>query len=307
MLLEPFFIPLSAKSTFTYDNHNNIPIIMNYLEFIFHTEPCTEIVNDVLCAVLGEAGFESFVEQEEGVNAYIQTGLYDEALLKAAIEEFPLPDTRITYSYQEAEDKDWNEEWEKNFFQPIVIGDRCVIHSTFHHDVPQAEYDIVINPQMAFGTGHHETTSLVIGELLESDLQGKAALDMGCGTSILAILARMRGAQPCTAIDIDEWCIRNSLENIELNRVDQISVSQGDASSLADKGPFDLVIANINRNILLNDMKSYVARMKPDAALLMSGFYVEDIPLIREEAERNGLRFVHHKEKNRWAVVKFIR
>ncbi|WP_288910198.1 50S ribosomal protein L11 methyltransferase [uncultured Bacteroides sp.] len=278
---------------------------MKYLEFIFHTEPCTEVVNDVLSAVLGEVGFESFVEQEGGIAAYIQTALYDEEALKSALDSFPLADTTLTYTYKEAEDKDWNEEWEKNFFQPIVIGNRCVIHSTFHHDVPQAEYDIVINPQMAFGTGHHETTSLIIGELLEADLQGKALLDMGCGTSILAILARMRGAAPCTAIDIDEWCVRNSLENIELNHVDSISVSQGDASILPDKGPFDVVIANINRNILLNDMKHYVARMNPGARLFMSGFYTDDIPAIREEAERNGLRFVHHKEKNRWAAVQF--
>lgn len=278
---------------------------MKYLEFTFRTEPCTEVVNDVLSAVLGEVGFESFVEQEGGIAAYIQTNLFDEAALKAALADFPLPDVTITYTYTEAEDKDWNEEWEKNFFQPIVIGNRCVIHSTFHHDVPQAEYDIVINPQMAFGTGHHETTSLIIGELLEADLQGKALLDMGCGTSILAILARMRGAAPCTAIDIDEWCVRNSLENIALNHVDCIDVCQGDASCLTDKGPFDVVIANINRNILLNDMQHYIARMNPGARLLMSGFYIEDIPVIRAEAERNGLRFIHHREKNRWAAVQF--
>ena len=278
---------------------------MKYFEFTFHTSPCTETVNDVLTAVLGEVGFESFVECEGGLTAYIQQTLCDENAIKIAITEFPLPDTDITYTYTEAEDKDWNEEWEKNFFQPIVIGDRCVIHSTFHNDVPQAEYDIVINPQMAFGTGHHETTSLIIGELLDSDLQGKALLDMGCGTSILAILARMRGASPCTAIDIDEWCVRNSLENIALNGVDNIAVSQGDASSLKSKGPFDMVIANINRNILLADMKHYIARMNPGAELLMSGFYIDDIPVIREEAERNGLHFVHHREKNRWAAVKF--
>ena len=160
---------------------------MKYLEFTFHTTPCTEIVNDVLSAVLGEAGFESFVEQTDGITAYIQKDLYNETALKEALADFPLPDTQIEYAYQEAEDKDWNEEWEKNFFQPIIIGDRCVIHSTFHRDIPQAEYDIVINPQMAFGTGHHETTSLIIGELLDNDLQGKSLLDMGCGTSILAI------------------------------------------------------------------------------------------------------------------------
>ena len=171
---------------------------MKYLEFIFRTTPCTETVNDVLSAVLADAGFESFVERPDGIAAYIQAALYKEENLRQAIADYPLPGTDITYSYTEAEDKDWNEEWEKNFFQPIVIGDRCVIHSTFHQDVPQAEYDIVINPQMAFGTGHHETTSLIIGELLDTDLQGKKVLDMGCGTSILAILARMRGASSCT-------------------------------------------------------------------------------------------------------------
>lgn len=278
---------------------------MKYLEFSFRILPCTETVNDVLSAVLGEAGFESFVEQPDGINAYIQKDLYDEEAFKEAITNFPLPDTRIEYSYQEAEDKDWNEEWEKNFFQPIIIGDRCVIHSTFHEDVPQAEYDIVINPQMAFGTGHHETTSLIIGELLDNDLQGKSLLDMGCGTSILAILARMRGAAPCTAIDIDEWCVRNSLENISLNGVDCIDVFQGDASSLEGKGPFDVIIANINRNILLNDLPQYVRCMHPGSELYMSGFYIDDIPVIQAEAERNGLHLVHHREKNRWAAVKF--
>ena len=279
---------------------------MKYFEFVFRTHPCTETVNDVLAAVLGEAGFESFMECEGGLTAYIQQSLCDETSIKNAIADFPLPDTEITYTYTEAEDKDWNEEWEKNFFQPIVIGDRCVIHSTFHHDVPKAEYDIVINPQMAFGTGHHETTSLIIEELLDSELKDKSLLDMGCGTSILAILARMRGARPCTAIDIDEWCVRNSIENIELNGVNEIAVSQGDASSLVGKGPFDVIIANINRNILLNDMRHYIACMHPGSELYMSGFYIDDIHAIREEAEKYGLVFVHYKEKNRWAEVKFV-
>lgn len=279
---------------------------MKYLEFAFRTTPCTETANDVLSAVLGEVGFESFIEAPDGITAYIQKDLFNEAALQEAISDFPLPDTQIGYTFQDAEDKDWNKEWEKNFFQPIVIGDRCVIHSSFHHDASKAEYDIVINPQMAFGTGHHETTSLIIGELLDSELQGKSLLDMGCGTSILAILACMRGAAPCTAIDIDEWCVRNSLENIELNGVDSITVSQGDASSLEGKGPFDVVIANINRNILLNDMKQYVRCMHPGSELYMSGFYVDDIPVIQAEAERNGLHLVHHQEKNRWAAVKFV-
>ena len=279
---------------------------MKYFEFTFDTHPCTETVNDVLAAVLGEAGFESIVEREGGMTAYIQQSLYNEETLKTELANFPIPDTEITYEFTEAEDKNWNEEWEKNFFQPIVIGNRCVSHFTFHQDVRLAEYVFVSNPLMAFGTGHHETTSLIIGELLDSELTGKSLLDMGCGTSILAILARMRGAQPCTAIDIDEWCVRNSIENIELNGVTDIAVSQGDASALAGKGPFDVVIANINRNILLNDMKQYAACMHPGSELYMSGFYVDDIPVIRQEAEKTGFTFVHHQEKNRWTAVKFV-
>lgn len=280
---------------------------MKYFEFKFNTNPCDETVNDTLAYLLGEIGFESFVECEEGLMAYIQCSLCDEAVVKSSLETFPLPDTKINYTFAEAEDKNWNEEWEKNYFQPIVIDDRCVIHSTFHKDVPQAKYDIVINPQMAFGTGHHETTSLILAELLDCELNGKSLLDMGCGTSILAILARMRGAQPCTAIDIDEWCVRNSIENIELNKVDDIAVSQGDASALSGKGPFDIVIANINRNILLNDMKCYVGCMHSGSELYMSGFYVNDIHVIRKKAEELGLHFVHHKEKNNWAMVKFVK
>lgn len=279
---------------------------MKYLEVTFTTHPCNETVNDVVSALAGDIGFESFVECEGGIQAYIQQALFNKEVLDEMISEFPIPNAKVEYTVKEAEDKNWNEEWEKNFFQPIIIGDRCVIHSTFHRDIPQAEYDIVINPQIAFGTGHHETTSLIIGELLDNDLQGKSLLDMGCGTSILAILARMRGAAPCTAVDIDEWCVRNSLENIELNGVDRISVFQGDASLLKDQGPFDVIIANINRNILLNDMKRYVSCMHPGSELYMSGFYVDDIPVIQAEAEHNGLRFIHHKEKNRWAAVKFV-
>lgn len=280
---------------------------MKYLEFIFKTEPCSEAVNDVLAATLGEVGFESFVDSESGITAYIQQELYREELLKASLEDFPIENVSIGYTWSEAEDKDWNEEWEKNFFQPIVIGNRCVIHSTFHQDVPQAEYDIVINPQMAFGTGHHETTSLIISELLDADLKGKTVLDMGCGTSILAILASMRGADALLAVDIDSWCVNNSIENIALNHINNIEVELGDAATLNGKGPFDVVIANINRNILLHDMAAYVACMKPQAELYMSGFYAEDVPLIREKAESLGLHFTHSKSQNNWTAVKFVR
>lgn len=280
---------------------------MKYFEVTFTILPYSETASDVLSALTAEIGFESFVEREGGMQAYVQQSLFDEAALKAILSDFPMPDTQITYTITEPEDKNWNEEWEKNFFQPIVIEGRCVIHSTFHKDYPKAEYDIVINPQMAFGTGHHETTSSILGALLEADLKGKSVLDMGCGTSILAILASMRGADRVTAIDIDDWCVNNSRDNIALNHLNNITVELGDASLLKGREPFDVVIANINRNILLNDMHAYVDCMHSGSEIYMSGFYVEDIDAIRQCGENLGLEFVGYREKNRWAAVKLIK
>ncbi len=279
---------------------------MKYFEVTFSVQPYSETAADVLSALTADIGFESFAECEGGVKAYIQQSLFDEDALKQTIAGFPLPDTGIDYTIDEPEDKDWNEEWEKNFFQPIVIGDRCVIHSTFHKDYPKAEYDIVINPQMAFGTGHHETTSSILAELLEADLKGKSVLDMGCGTSILAILASMRGADPVTAIDIDDWCVNNSRDNIALNRIENITVELGDASLLKGRKPFDVIIANINRNILLNDLPAYAECMRPGSEIYMSGFYTEDIPAIRSKGESLGMEFVHFREKHNWAAVKLV-
>ena len=279
---------------------------MKYFEVTFSVQPYSETAADVLSALTADIGFESFAECEGGVKAYIQQSLFDEDALKQTIAGFPLPDTGIDYTIDEPEDKDWNEEWEKNFFQPIVIGDRCVIHSTFHKDYPKAEYDIVINPQMAFGTGHHETTSSILAELLEADLKGKSVLDMGCGTSILAILANMRGAGKVTAIDIDDWCVNNSRDNIALNRIENITVELGDASLLKGRKPFDIIIANINRNILLNDLPAYAECMRPGSEIYMSGFYTEDIPAIRSKGESLGMEFVHFREKHNWAAVKLV-
>lgn len=279
---------------------------MKYFEIKFKTEPSSEVISDILSAFAAEAGCESFVTEDDGLTAYVQQSLFQEEILKSLLEGFPVPDVKIGYSITEAEDKDWNEEWEKNYFQPIIIDDQCVIHSTFHKNVPKAKYDIIINPQMAFGTGHHETTSLMLGELLQADLEGKVVLDMGCGTSILAIMASKRGAKAVTAIDIDDWCISNSKDNFKLNNITNINVFQGDANSLIDMD-FDVVIANINRNILLQDMHRYVACMHPGSCIYMSGFYVQDIPQIRAEGERLGLTFQHFKEKNNWCVVKLIK
>ncbi len=280
---------------------------MKYLEVTFHTLPCNDIVNDVLSALCGDIGFESFMVTNEGLKAYIKEDDFYENALKDLISSFPIDHTTIVYEIVPQEDKDWNETWEKNSFQPILIDNRCVIHSPYHTDVPQVAYDILIQPQMAFGTGYHETTSLLISELMDADLKGKSLLDMGCGTSILAILASMRGANLLTAIDIDQWSVSNSKENIRLNHVQNITVELGDASSLEGRTPFDVIIANINRNILLNDMKHYVACMHAGSEIYLSGFYVQDIPYIRTEGEKLGLRFMYHKEKNDWAVVKMMK
>jgi len=278
---------------------------MDYLEINFIIEPYEEYISDVLASELGEIGFDSFVPTIEGLDAYIPKNAFDELNLKNLLADFPF-EASIDYKVTQIESKNWNEEWEKNYFQPIVIGNDCVIHSSFHKNVPKATYDIVIDPKMAFGTGHHETTSLVIGQLLLMDLEGKTLLDMGCGTAVLAILAAMRGAKDIVAIDIDTWCTENSIENIAINNISGIEVKLGGAE-LLEGLHFDIILANINRNILLADMEQYAACLSSGGELYMSGFYVEDIPLIEAEAIRNGLKLTYYKEKNNWVVVKTVK
>ena len=278
---------------------------MQYLEVSFNVSPVSETANDIIAALAADLGFESFVESAQGTIGYVPINIYDEEALREVLTDFPMPDTTITFTTCEMEDKNWNEEWEKHFFEPIVVDSRCVIHSTFHKDYPKADFDIIINPQMAFGTGHHQTTRLIISYLLDTDLKGKTVLDMGCGTSILAILASMRGAEKLTAIDIDEWCVNNSIDNLALNHINNIKVFQGDASSLANEGPFDVIIANINRNILLADMQYYVARMNQGGEIYFSGFYESDLPMIQAEAERLGLRYMSHRIEKEWTAAQF--
>jgi len=278
---------------------------MNYFEINFFIDPFEEYISDVLISELGEIGFDSFVSTETGLVAYALETAFNEAKLKDLLSDFPF-EASIDYKVTQIESKNWNEEWEKHYFEPIVIGNECVIHSSFHKNVPKAKYDIVIDPKMAFGTGHHETTSLVIGRLLQMDLQNKSLLDMGCGTAVLAILAAMRGAKDIVAIDIDTWCTENSIENIEMNNIHGIDVQLGGAELLAGLH-FDIILANINRNILLADMEQYAACLSSGGELYMSGFYVQDIPLIEAEANRNGLILIDYHEKNNWVAVKTVK
>lgn len=279
----------------------------DYMQVRLRVEPCSEMATDVLAAMLGEIEYESFVPDEQGVTAFVPQGKYDEARLREVLAQFPIDGITLSYEATFVPGQDWNEEWEKNYFKPIVVGNECVIHSTFHHDVPQARYDVLIDPKMAFGTGHHETTTLMLQAILDNDFTGRSLLDMGCGTAVLAILACMKGAGPVVAVDIDEFATENAVENVRLNGVSGVEVRLGGTGVLKEEERFDYVLANINRNILLADMCAYAAHMKSGSRIFMSGFYVEDIPVIRAEAERLGLRFVGHSEKNRWAAVECVK
>jgi ribosomal protein L11 methyltransferase len=278
---------------------------MNFIQVNFSFEPFEEFMADILAAELAEIGFDSFVPGENGMQAFIPESKFNENSLKDAIDNYPL-EVAILYEIVTVASKNWNEEWEKHYFEPIVIGEECVIHSSFHKDIPLAKYDIIIDPKMSFGTGHHETTSLVIGEILKMDLTNKKVLDMGCGTAVLAILAAMRGATELLAIDIDNWCTENSLENIALNNVSGIEVKLGGAE-LLEGLHFDIILANINRNILLADIEKYAACLSSGGKLYMSGFYKADIPVIEAEVNRNGLELIDFKEKNNWVVVKSVK
>lgn len=278
---------------------------MNYIEVEFICEPNDEIVNSILSATIAEIGFESFMDTEKGTTAYIQESLFDKDKLSELLKELPI-EAKITFNNNHIEGKDWNEEWEQNYFKPLVIDNRCIIQSTFHNEPAIYEYNILIDPKMAFGTGHHQTTELMIREILKMDLKGKSVLDMGCGTAILAILASMRGADPIKGIDIDKWAYDNAMENLSLNNTNNISIEIGGAELLGND-KFDIVLANINRNILLNDIKQYAAVLNEGGELYMSGFYTEDIPAIKEECEKYNLKFIHNTENANWTAVKFVK
>lgn len=292
-----------TETTITNIQYHNSKKMAAYIQLRFDISNDNEIVGDILSANLVEIGFDSFSNDGTEYLAYIPKNLFDEKAVNDIIKELPIK-ADVSFTITEFEDKNWNEEWEKNYFQPIIIGDKCVIHSTFHKNIPKAKYDILIDPKMSFGTGHHETTSQMINHILNLDLKNKNVLDMGCGTSILGILASMCGAEKVTAIDIDEWCYNNSLENIALNHIKNIEVQCGDASLLSGR-KFDVILANINRNILLNDIPTYVKSLNDGGELIVSGFYESDIPAISEMCFSCGLSFITNTEKNKWVAVKY--
>ena len=213
------------------------------------------------------------------------------------------PDFTISHTIEEIEQVNWNEEWEKNF-EPIDVNGKCHVRAPFHPKT-YAEFDIVIEPKMSFGTGHHETTHMMIQHLLETNVSNLKTLDMGCGTAILAILAEMKGAKPIDAVDFDNWCYLNSIENVERNNCKHITVIEGDASVLINK-KYDIIIANINRNILLNDMAVYASCLNKKGLLFLSGFYKEDIPLIQQACEKHMLKFEEKLKRNNWVSLKFL-
>lgn len=274
----------------------------DYVALRIDSTPCDTDTTDLLAAFLADEGFESFCPDDRGLTAYIQADRFNQDSISNVLLDFPM-ERDFSFTCETVKGENWNEEWEKHYFKPIVIGGDCVVHSTFHKDVPKARYDIVIDPKMAFGTGHHATTSLMIGYLLDLELSGLTVTDMGTGTGILAILAMMRGAARATGIEIDYGAWENSLENLTLNNIDATMLN-GDASILASLAPADLFMANINRNVITADMPSYAAAMQPGATMLLSGFYTEDIPVVEASAAGHGLKLVETRSLDNWAAIR---
>ena len=275
---------------------------MKTLEYVF-TSPSSDIQHDMLVSMLAEIGFDSFMEEDRCLKAYCSAESRDDIAVENLLMEPSFSDIRLL-KVEEMPDKDWNELWEASY-QPVVVNERCRVRAPFHEPDPRFEFDLVIEPKMSFGTANHETTAQIIQLMLETNFQGKDVLDMGSGTAVLAILAKKLGAARTIAIDNDEWAYRNAFTNCELNGVPDIEVVLGDALSI--KGEFDVVLANINRNILLRDMHYYVDAMTLNARIFFSGFYTEDLPSIQAEAERLGLRYSRHLSRNNWVAAEFVK
>lgn len=280
---------------------------MNYYKVRFSCTPCSEDITDLLAAFLADVGFESFEPDKAGLTAYVQAQDYSKDVIEEILADFPM-ETSISYESEFVESKNWNEEWEKHYFQPIVIAGECVVHSSFHSNVPKAHYDIMIDPKMAFGTGHHATTSQMMRYVLDLDkIEGKSVIDMGTGTGILAILCKMRGAGKVTGIEIDPGAYENAVENAVLNS-QAIEFICGDASALENIEHADIFLANINRNVITSDIDKYSEKIKSGGMLLLSGFYTSDIPIIMEAAAPLGFELLKTSEEgDHWAAIQLIK
>jgi len=277
---------------------------MNYFEVEFLLNPLLP-AREVLVAELAERGFESFVETEEGVKAYIVEKDFNDDLLDDLATSF-IENQQISFTKTLIEDQNWNAEWEKNF-DPIIVDDLCLVRAPFHKDLVSYKYEIIIEPKMSFGTGHHATTHLVISEMMKFDFENKVVLDMGCGTGILAILAQMLCAKQSDAIDIDEWSYENTIENIERNQVHNITTILGGAEVIPTDEKYDVILANINRNILVRDMHFYNEALAKGGTIFFSGFYTHDKPEIDKKAQEFGWQLQSEQSRNEWCVLRYLK
>lgn len=275
---------------------------MKTLEYSF-LAPSSDIQHDMLVTMLAEIGFDSFMDEGTMLKAYCTADQRNDAAVESLLSEPSFFGIQLL-KVEEMPDKDWNELWEASY-QPVVINERCRVRAPFHAPDPSFEFDLVIEPKMSFGTANHETTAQIIALMLETDFRGKDVLDMGSGTAVLAILAKKLGAAHTVAIDNDEWAYCNAFTNCELNGIGDIEIILGDALSI--QGSFDVILANINRNILLRDMHYYVDAMRDGAHIFFSGFYTEDLLTLRTEAERLGLRYLRHLDRNNWVAAEFVK
>lgn len=301
---------------------------MKYFEVTCKIQPFSEVAADLFSAALSEIGFESFSQTEDGLMAYVQQSVWDEDKMQEAIRSFFLPDVGISYSLAEAPDEDWNQVWEEEGFQPVVVGDDVVVHDVKHTDVPPALYDILITPRMAFGTGSHETTRLILRTLSQLNMQDKFVIDAGTGTGILAIMAIKRGAKHVFAYDIDKWSVENTKDNLLLNHIKTITgsplqeekqeasllrksveqsveVAVGDSSVLEGQPEADLLIANINRNILLQDLPRFASAVKKGGQMILSGFYLSDVPVLEAATAQHGFSLLQTESEGEWAMLLF--
>jgi len=277
---------------------------LNYYEFVFSVNTEEDFYRDLLINALSEAGFDTFEETPAGFNAYVPADQFSQETLDEALLPY---EEMFVFSYEKEliPQKNWNEVWESNF-EPLIISNQCYVRATFHKPCPEYPYEIIVDPKMAFGTGHHQTTTMMMQYILEDDFEGKVVLDMGCGTGILAILAEKRGAADLLAIDYDHVCFESTKENTQLNNCKRIEALCGSKEVIPDKS-FDVILANINRNILLDQIQRYSEVLKDEGILLMSGFYQEDIPLIEAESKLYNLTFSDFKSLNNWVSVKFVK